>query len=76
MEKAIYLNDKIDTLNKPFSVCLMVSGPKDNCNLIVGDTNEVKNYWESLDVSLDFQWYIFDTKEQMATRRCIYSISF
>ncbi|PGY07779.1 hypothetical protein [Bacillus sp. AFS031507] len=65
MERAIYEKEKIDTMNKPFLVCWLVFGPKDCCNLIVGETNKVKCYWESLEVSYDFQWFIFDTNEQM-----------
>jgi hypothetical protein len=65
MEKVIYENGIVDTLNKPFSACWMVFGPNDCCNLIVGDTNKVKSYWESLDDSFDFQWYIFDSKGEM-----------
>jgi len=65
MERAIYVNERIDKINKTFSVCWFVFGPNGSCNLIVGDTIKVKQYWESLEVSFDFHWYVFDTNEQM-----------
>ncbi|MGG0738884.1 hypothetical protein [Niallia taxi] len=65
MEKAIFENEMINTKNKPFSACWMVFGRKGNCNIIIGKTVEVKKYWESFDISFSFQWFIFDTEEQM-----------
>lgn len=65
MEKAIYENDIVDTSEKPFSACWMVFSPHDDSNLIVGETDKVKGYWESLEDSVDFQWYVFNSKEEM-----------
>lgn len=65
LEKAIYENEMINTKNKPYSACWMVFGHKSNCNIIIGKTVEVKKYWESFDISFSFQWFIFDTEEQM-----------
>lgn len=65
LEKAIFENEMINTKNKPYSACWMVFGRKGNCNIIFGKTVEVKKYWESFDISFFFQWFIFDTKEQM-----------
>ncbi|TRZ39848.1 hypothetical protein CEQ21_02565 [Niallia circulans] len=65
MKKAIYENDMIYTKDKPYSACWMVFGPKSNCNIIIGKTADIKKYWESFEMSFSFQWFIFDTEEQM-----------
>lgn len=33
--------------------------------MIVGETDKVKAYWGSLEDSFDFQWYLFNSKEEM-----------
>lgn len=65
MEKVIYENGTVNTLEKPFSACWIVCSPHDNSNLIVGETDKVKAYWGSLEDSFDFQWYLFNRKEEM-----------
>lgn len=67
MEKAIYENGIVNTLEKPFSACWIVCSPHDNSNLIVGETDKVKTYWGSLEDSFDFEWCLFHSKEEMET---------
>lgn len=65
MEKITFENGTVDTKDKPFSICWMVFSPNDDCNLIYGETEKVKSYWESIEESIDFDWYLFETKEEM-----------
>lgn len=63
--EATYENEKVDTLGKAYSVCKMVFSPHGGDEYVFGTTEKIKTYWDSLTCSFDFNWYVFDTEEEM-----------
>lgn len=48
-----------------YTACVMVLGPHDTSNLIVGETQKVQEYWDSIEDSIDYEFYHYETKEDM-----------
>lgn len=63
--EAIYEDEKIDTLGKPYSACFMAFSPHGGDDCVFGATTDVRTYWDSLTCSFDFNWFVFDTKAEM-----------
>lgn len=63
--EAIFQDGHVDTLDKPYTACWMAFSPHSGCDWVFGETEKVKAYWESLECSFDYQWFLFDSKAEL-----------
>lgn len=63
--KAVYKEGNLDTFGKAYSACRMEFSPHSGYDWVFGQTEQVKAYFESLTCSFDFNWFLFDSEENM-----------